>query len=150
VSVEISFLETAACHTLGISYYSRILYSTKNEEIHNKNSYQIWLVDSGCELIFPNQPTSKRSSSIIDFGITHDAQGWKAETLKDGSSDHYPVFIQAPLSAGLNSFFRKTNWKIFSFFLRCVFPYFNSLVYNLDPDTFFYFSLRFFLLCGTE
>jgi hypothetical protein len=96
-----------------------------------------WLDDTGCEMIFPNQPTSKRSSSIIDFGITHDAQGWKAETLKEGSSDHYPILIQSPLSAGTNNFFRKTNWKIFSFFLSCVFPYFNSLVYNLEPDTFF-------------
>ena len=48
------------------------------------------LDDTGCEMIFPNQPTSKRSSSIIDFGITHDTHGWKAEILK---KDH-PITIQ--------------------------------------------------------
>ncbi|CAF3280248.1 unnamed protein product [Rotaria sp. Silwood2] len=96
-----------------------------------------WLNNTGCEMIYPTQPTSRRSSSVIDFGITHNACGWEAETLKEGSSDHYPVLIKTPLSTGLNNFFRKTNWKIFSFFLNCVFPYFNSLVYNLEPDAFF-------------
>jgi hypothetical protein len=75
-------------------------------------------------MIFPNQPTSKRSSSIIDFGITHDAQGWKTETIKEGSFDHYPILIQSPLSAGTNNFFRKTNWKIFFFFSQLRFSLF--------------------------
>jgi hypothetical protein len=73
-------------------------------------------------MIYPSQPTSKRSSSIIDFGITHIAHGWKAEIIKEGTSDHHPLLIEAPLSTGVNNYFRKTNWKIFSFFLKCVFP----------------------------
>ncbi|CAF4248360.1 unnamed protein product, partial [Rotaria socialis] len=38
-----------------------------------------WLDNTGCEMIYPNQPTSKRSTAVIDFGITHNADGWKAE-----------------------------------------------------------------------
>ncbi|CAF4750800.1 unnamed protein product [Rotaria socialis] len=96
-----------------------------------------WLENTGCEMIYPNQPTSKRSSAVIDFGITHNANGWKADVIREGSSDHYPVLIQSPLTTGTNIVFRKTNWKVFAFFLKCVFPYFNSIVYNLDADSFF-------------
>jgi len=34
-----------------------------------------WLESLGNELIVPNKATSKRSDSIIDFGISHDASG---------------------------------------------------------------------------
>ncbi|CAF4523769.1 unnamed protein product, partial [Rotaria socialis] len=70
-----------------------------------------WLENTGCEMIYPNQPTSKRSSAVIDFGIAHNAYGWKADVIKEGSSDHYPVLIQTPLSTGTNIVLRKTNWK---------------------------------------
>jgi hypothetical protein len=96
-----------------------------------------WLDDTGCELIHTTQPTSKRSRSVIDFGITHNACGWKAEVLNEGTSDHYPILIKTPVSTGSNNFFRKTNWKVFEYFLKCVFPYFNSMVYNFEPDAFF-------------
>ncbi|CAF1186396.1 unnamed protein product [Adineta ricciae] len=102
-----------------------------------------WLEETGCEMIHTDQPTSKRSKAIIDFGITHNANEWKAETLNEGSSDHYPVLIKSPLSAGTKNFFRKTNWKIFTYFLTCVYPYFNSLVYNFEPDAFFELFSKF-------
>ena len=117
-------------------------YNAKHEdwlcERNNATGSQVkaWLECTGCEMIYPNQPTSKKSSAIIDFGITHNASGWQAQVVKEGTSDHFPVLIQAPLSVGENAFFRKTNWKIFSFFLACVFPYFNALAYNMDPDPF--------------
>ncbi|CAF4604610.1 unnamed protein product [Rotaria socialis] len=95
-----------------------------------------WLDNTGCEMIYPNQPTSKRSTAVIDFGITHNADGWKAEVIKEGTSDHYPVLIQSPFSTGATNYFRKTNWKVFAFFLKSIFPYFNSLVYNFDTNTF--------------
>ena len=96
-----------------------------------------WLEETGCEMIYPNRATSKRSTAIIDFGITHNADGWKADVLNEGSSDHYPVLIKVPLPVGEGGFFRKTNWKVFTYFLNCVFPYFNSLVYNLNGNSFF-------------
>ncbi|CAF1679170.1 unnamed protein product [Rotaria magnacalcarata] len=57
-----------------------------------------WLDNTGCEMIYTNIPTLKKSSAVIDFGITHDAVGWKAEVIKEGTSDHYPVLIQSPLT----------------------------------------------------
>ncbi|CAF4233481.1 unnamed protein product, partial [Rotaria magnacalcarata] len=96
-----------------------------------------WLESTGCEMIYPTRPTSKRSTAVIDFGITHNAYGWKADVIQEGTSDHYPVLIKTPVSTGENNYFRKTNWKILQFFLQCVFQYFNSLVYNHDPDFFF-------------
>ncbi|CAF3458508.1 unnamed protein product [Rotaria socialis] len=45
-----------------------------------------WLENTGCEMIYPNQPTSKRSSAVIDFGIAHNAYGWKADVIKEGRS----------------------------------------------------------------
>lgn len=118
-------------------------YNAKHKDwlcpVNNPTGIQLknWLESSGCEMIHPNKPTSKKSEAIIDFAITHDASGWKADTLGEGSSDHYPVLIKSPLTTGKNNFFRKTNWKMFAYFLSCVFPYFNSLVYNLEPDSFF-------------
>lgn len=95
-----------------------------------------WLEDTSCEMIYPSQPTSKRSTAVIDFGLTYDSCGWEAVRLNEGSSDHYPVLFKAPLTAGTNSYFRKTNWKTFTYFLKCVFPYFNAMVYNLEPNAF--------------
>ncbi|CAF4136311.1 unnamed protein product, partial [Rotaria sordida] len=57
-----------------------------------------WLEQTGNEMIFPSKPTSRRSDAVIDFGITHDANGWNCETLDEGTSDHYPVFFQSPYS----------------------------------------------------
>ena len=37
----------------------------------------------------------------------------------------------------VNSYFRKTNWKFFNFFLSAVYEYWLSLVYNMDEQTFF-------------
>ena len=96
-----------------------------------------WLDSTGREMIYPTKSTSKRSESIIDFGITHDAYGWKSEVLDEGSSDHFPVLFQSPIAIGDNSVFRKTNWKAFNLFLTVVQEYWMSLVYNLDEQTFF-------------
>lgn len=104
---------------------------------------QKWLEESSCEMIRPNKPTSRKSSATIDFGITHDARKWKAEVLDEGTSDHYPVKVQSPLSIGTEDKFRRTNWEVFTFFLKCLFPYFNALVYNLDADPFFKLSSTF-------
>ena len=88
-------------------------------------------------MIYPNRATSKRSTAVIDFEITHNAHGWKADVLNEGSSDHYSVLIKTPLPVGECEVFRKTNWKINTYFLKCVFPYFNSLVYDLNDNCFF-------------
>ena len=96
-----------------------------------------WLETTGKEVIIPNKPTSKRSESIIDFGITHDAKGWSTEVLDEGTSDHYPVLFQSQLAVGEDSIFRNTNWKIFNFFLSLTSDYWMSVVYNIDEQAFF-------------
>ncbi|CAF4760238.1 unnamed protein product, partial [Rotaria sp. Silwood2] len=42
-------------------------------------SLKEWMEANGCEGIFPAAPTSKRSSAIIDFALTHDSSGWTLE-----------------------------------------------------------------------
>ncbi|CAF1374937.1 unnamed protein product [Rotaria sordida] len=64
-----------------------------------------WLEQTGNEMIFPSKPTSRRSDAVIDFGITHDANGWNCETLDEGTSDHYPVFFQSPYSFSTKDLF---------------------------------------------
>ncbi|CAF4989572.1 unnamed protein product, partial [Rotaria socialis] len=64
-----------------------------------------WLESTGCEMIYPTKPTSKRSTAVIDFGITHNAYGWKADVIQEGTSDHYPVLIKTPVSTGENNYF---------------------------------------------
>ncbi|CAF4153554.1 unnamed protein product, partial [Rotaria sp. Silwood2] len=56
----------------------------------NGNHIISWLEKTGNEIIFPSKPTSRRSEAVIDFGLTHDANGWNCETLDEGTSDHYP------------------------------------------------------------
>ena len=56
-----------------------------------------WLETTGNELIVPQKATSKRSNSIIDFAITHDASGWRTEVLKESTSDHWPVLFESSL-----------------------------------------------------
>ncbi|CAF3716351.1 unnamed protein product [Rotaria sp. Silwood1] len=96
-----------------------------------------WLELTGNEMIIPDKPTSRRSNSIIDFGLTHDATGWHTEVLEDGTSDHLPILLQSPLCVPLTAVFKKTNWKIFIFFLNTVDEYWLSLVYNYDEQFFF-------------
>jgi hypothetical protein len=96
-----------------------------------------WLEATGNELIIPNSATSKRSNSIIDFGIAHDAVGWNTEVLEEGTSDHWPILCQSQLTIEDTLLFRETNWPLFTFFLSIIFPYWNSLVYNFDTETFF-------------
>jgi hypothetical protein len=101
------------------------------------NHTKEWLENEGWNILYPLKPTSKKSKSIIDFAIGQDINGWNAETLDEGTSDHYPVIFFSPLSATDNGSFRATNWKIFYYFLQSTFSYWNSLVYNMDHDTFF-------------
>ncbi|CAF2955105.1 unnamed protein product [Rotaria sp. Silwood2] len=101
------------------------------------NQIASWLELTGNEMIIPDKPTSRRSNSIIDFGLTHDATGWYTEVVEDGTSDHFPILLQSPLSVPLTAVFKKTNWKIFTFFLNAVYEYWLSLVYNYDDQFFF-------------
>lgn len=101
------------------------------------NRIKEWIENEGLNILHPSEPTSKKSKSIIDFAIAQDINGWNAETLDEGTSDHYPVIFFSPLSATENGSFRATNWKIFHYFLQVTFSYWNSLVYNFDHDTFF-------------
>ncbi|CAF4194733.1 unnamed protein product [Rotaria magnacalcarata] len=95
-----------------------------------------WLEKSGVEVIAPKIATSRRSNAVIDFGITHDASGWKNEVLEEGTSDHRPILFQSSYCIDEGSLFRKTNWNIFTFFLSIIFEYWNTLVYNLDVNSF--------------
>ncbi|CAM4841450.1 unnamed protein product [Rotaria magnacalcarata] len=98
---------------------------------------QNWLEETGHELILPNKPTSRRSNSIIDFGITKDATDWNSEVLNEGTSDHYPILFQSSIAIEEESFFRITNWKIFKFILSTTYEYWLTLVYNMDDQSFF-------------
>lgn len=98
---------------------------------------QNWLEETGNELIIPHKPTSKRSDSIIDFGITRNATGWTSEVLNEGTSDHYPTLFQSSISIDEKSSFRITNWKIFTYFLSAIYEYWLSVVYNIDKQAFF-------------
>ncbi|CAF1151065.1 unnamed protein product [Adineta steineri] len=88
-------------------------------------------------MIKPNKATSKRSDSIIDFGISQNASGWTSEVLDEGESDHWPVLFQSCLAINEDSFFKKTNWRIYNYFLTMVYEYWLSVVYNIDEQTFF-------------
>jgi hypothetical protein len=96
-----------------------------------------WLEETGNEILAPSSNTSRRSDAIIDFGVTHDAAEWTSEVLNEGTSDHWPVLFQSTIAIENTAVFKLTNWKMFSFFLTCAFKYWNSLVYNLDIETFF-------------
>ncbi|CAF3364924.1 unnamed protein product [Rotaria socialis] len=125
------------------SFYIFGDFNAKHTEWGCKNNntsgvhLQNWLEATGNELIVPQKATSKRSDSIIDFGITCDATGWTSEVLDEGTSDHYPILFQSSISVGENSCFRITNWKIFTFFLTTIYEYWLSVVYNLDDESFF-------------
>ena len=101
------------------------------------NEIRIWLDENGYEGIFPNTPTSRRSDAIIDFGIGHSAEGWTVEVVDIGTSDHFPILYSSPLVVDKTYTYRKSNWKIFSFFLSCVFQYWNACVYNINEQEFF-------------
>jgi hypothetical protein len=59
------------------------------------------------------------------------------EVIDEGTSDHFPILFSSPFTAAENGFCRKTNWKIFTFFLSLVSEYWNACVYNLDEQFFF-------------
>ena len=96
-----------------------------------------WLGETGNDVIMPIKPTSRRSEALIDFGVSDDANEWTSEVLHEGTSDHWPILFQSPISIEGKAMFRMTNWKTVGFFLPCVFQYWNSLAYNLDTDIFF-------------
>ena len=97
-----------------------------------------WMGENGCVNIHPNKPTSKRSNAIIDFAITQDDSGWTCDVIDEGTSDHFPVIFSSPFPLSEEGFFRKTNWKIFSFILSYLFTYWNALVYEIDEQAFFF------------
>ncbi|CAM2699256.1 unnamed protein product [Rotaria socialis] len=91
---------------------------------------------NGWEGIFPTVPTSKRSSAIIDFALTHDKSYLTVEVIDEGTPDHFPILFSSPFTAAEDGFFRKTNWKLFTFFLSLVNEYWNACVYNFDEQFF--------------
>ena len=101
------------------------------------NKLKEWLIDNGFDILHPHHPTSKRSRSVIDFGIGKNKERWGIERLLEGNSDHYPVLFLSPFPATENGFFRKTNWKLFTFFLEVIYCYWNTLVYETNYNTFF-------------
>ena len=101
------------------------------------NSLNRWIEKEGLQVLHPTGTTSRRSDTIIDFGIGKDFSGWKLSTLDEGNSDHFPLLISTPLCAGKNGFFRKTEWNVFRAFLNAAHKYWNALVYNIDHNAFF-------------
>ncbi|CAF3412718.1 unnamed protein product [Rotaria socialis] len=101
------------------------------------NILKEWMEENGFEVLHPGNPTSKRSTAIIDLGIVKDTKKWSVTRLEEGTSDHYPIFFVSPFASNNQGIFRKTNWRAFSFFLYMIYPYWNSLVYNYDYNTFF-------------
>ncbi|CAF3875077.1 unnamed protein product [Rotaria sp. Silwood1] len=83
-------------------------HSSWDCETNNDSGNQIasWLEQTGNSMILPNKSTSRRSNSIIDFGLTHDASGWITEVLDEGTSDHYPILIQSSLFVENSNNFR--------------------------------------------
>ena len=76
---------------------------------------------NGYTSISPTKSTSKRSNTIIDLAITQDQVGWTCEVINEGTSDHFPLIYSTPFTLSQKGFFRKTNWKIFSFIFSCLF-----------------------------
>lgn len=87
-------------------------------ETNNSSGYALkeWMEINGCVGMFPQVPTSRRSSAIIDFALTNDSSGWNLEVIDEGTSDHFPILFSSPYKKEEDSFFRKTNWKMFTFF----------------------------------
>ncbi|CAF2108416.1 unnamed protein product [Rotaria magnacalcarata] len=96
-----------------------------------------WLDETGYEGIFSQTTTSKRSDAIIDFAIGYTNVGWSSEVLNIGTSDHFPVLFSSPIVAENTFIYQKTNWNLFTYFLSCVFQYWNACVYNIDEQQFF-------------
>jgi len=96
------------------------------------NKLNEWINENGFEIIHTISETSKRSKSVIDFCISRNKDNWQVERLEEGTSDHYPIIFFSPFTADENGTFRKTNWRMFAFFLKVVYPYWNALVYNVD------------------
>jgi hypothetical protein len=104
--------------------------NTAGNELYN------WIEQSGTEVIAPSKATSRRSDSIIDFGITHDGSEWQIEVLEEGTSDHRPILYQSNYCDEQGTQFRSTNWNIFTFFLSVLAEYWKSLANNMEPDEF--------------
>jgi hypothetical protein len=101
------------------------------------NKLKEWMDDNGFEVIHCNRPTSKKSNSVIDFGIGKNIEKWSVDRLEEGTSDHYPVLFFSPFTSNEKGVFKKTNWNLFTFFLQSIYPYWTSLVYNLEYNVFF-------------
>ncbi|CAF2904664.1 unnamed protein product [Rotaria sp. Silwood2] len=102
-----------------------------------------WIKESGFEGIFPSTAISKRSDAVIDFAVGHSAEDWTTEVVDIGTSDHCQILYSSPFLTEKHVDFRKTNWTIFTFFLKCVFQYWNAFVYNIDEPAFFILFSKF-------
>lgn len=103
----------------------------------SRNKLYEWLNENGFEVMHCSKPTSKKSDSIIDFGIGKDIKQWKIDRLEEGTSDHYPMLFFSPFISNEKGVFKKTNGNLFNFFLQAVYPYWNCLVYNYEYNFFF-------------
>ena len=112
------------------SYWNCLKNNTTGNELSN------WVEQTGMEVIAPTQATSRRSEATIDFGLTHDAQGWQIEVLEEGTSDHKPILFQSSYCAEEEAQFKATNWNMFTYFLSVVVEYWKAVVQNMDPDSF--------------
>ncbi|CAF4356351.1 unnamed protein product, partial [Rotaria magnacalcarata] len=139
-SVPFNLLETHVSKNFYIfgDYNAKHSQWRCNTNNSSGNELKSWLDEKGYQLIAPIKPTSKRSDAVIDFGITNDATRWRSETIIEGTSDHYPVYFEAPFSVSEKGYFKKTNWNIYHFFLQNICEYLNVVVYNLDAEDFFY------------
>ncbi|CAF3439981.1 unnamed protein product [Rotaria socialis] len=126
---QVQFFIPVDCYPKG--NYTRKLINPTTEH------RQQWMERNGWERIFPTVPTSKRSSAIIDFALTHDKSYLTVEVIDEGTPDHFPILFSSPFTAAEDGFFRKTNWKLFTFFLSLVNEYWNACVYNFDEQFFF-------------
>ena len=95
-----------------------------------------WLEKQKNELVLQKAST-KRSNSIIDFGMAKNAADWTVEVLDEGTFDHYFMLFRSSIAIETKTFFRITNWKLFCFFLSACHEYWLTLVYNLDERSFF-------------
>ena len=95
-----------------------------NHEKSNPSGNKLYerLNENGLTALHTSSATSKKSKSAIDFGIGRRTINWQVARLPEGTSDHYSVLFPSPFSVVENRISRKTNWKMFTFFLRVTHP----------------------------
>ena len=93
--------------------------------------------ENGLTALHTSFATSTKWKSAIDFGIGRRTIYWQVARIQEGTSDHYSVLFLSPFSAEENRISRKTNWKMFTFFLRVTHPYLSALVDKIEFNAYF-------------